>query len=362
MTGNIGEWSEIYTFLKLLGAGELYAANENLELIKDIYYPIVSILRKEERDLEYRRDGLVKIIDGDNSSLLAEIPFATFQTNAEKVLKTIKNDASKGRTFGVAEVEEFLKSIHVKKLKANSNKKEDINLIIHDFRTGLTPTLGFSIKSQLGGASTLLNAGNATNFEYNLNSDKYSVRESSDVGYDVGDERLRIRDKIASLIEQGYDFEFVSTGNEIFTLNLGMIDSRLPEIISNMVLYYYSGRASTVKDLVALLEQENPLNFHTDTHKLYAYKIKRFLVAVALGMTPAKAWEGDYWASGGYIIVKDDGELVCYHIYNVNEFENYLFNNTKFDTPSTSRYGFGNVYNADNSLRFNLNLQIRFTK
>ncbi|MEZ6256057.1 MAG: HpaII family restriction endonuclease [Patescibacteria group bacterium] len=53
---------------------------------------------------------------------------------------------------------------------------------------------------------------------------------------------------------------------------------------------------------------------------------------------------------------------ICYHIYNVNEFENYLFNNTKFDTPSTSRYGFGNVYNVDNSLRFNLNLQIRFIK
>ena len=35
--GNKGEWSEIYTLLKLLGEEKLHAADENLEKIDDVY-------------------------------------------------------------------------------------------------------------------------------------------------------------------------------------------------------------------------------------------------------------------------------------------------------------------------------------
>ena len=41
MSGNKGEWSELYTFLKLLSQGRIYAANENVEKIADLYYPIL---------------------------------------------------------------------------------------------------------------------------------------------------------------------------------------------------------------------------------------------------------------------------------------------------------------------------------
>lgn len=40
----------------------------------------------------------------------------------------------------------------------------------------------------------------------------------------------------------------------------------------------------------------------------------------------------------------------------------YLFNNTKFDTPSTTRHEFGEVYKVKDSYLIKLNLQIRFTK
>ncbi len=47
---------------------------------------------------------------------------------------------------------------------------------------------------------------------------------------------------------------------------------------------------------------------------------------------------------------------------NKNEFEDYLFANTKLDTASTSRYGFGELYEESGCVYFNLNLQIRFIK
>ena len=94
----------------------------------------------------------------------------------------------------------------------------------------------------------------------------------------------------------------------------------------------------------------------------YEYKIKRFLTDVALGMMPSKVWTGQYDATGGYLIVKESGDILCYHIYNRNEFEDYLFNNTKLDTASSSRHDFGTVYKENEELYFKLNLQIRFTK
>ena len=60
LSGNVGEWSEIYTLLKLLGEGKVYAGDQNLEKIKDIVYPIIMIIR-QEKDGVY--DYLEKIID-----------------------------------------------------------------------------------------------------------------------------------------------------------------------------------------------------------------------------------------------------------------------------------------------------------
>ena len=81
---------------------------------------------------------------------------------------------------------------------------------------------------------------------------------------------------------------------------------------------------------------------------------------VALGMTPATAWDGLYQATGGYIIVREDGEVLCYHVYNHNEFQEYLFNNTRLETPSTSKYDFGTIYKEDKKTLIKLNLQVRF--
>ena len=79
-------------------------------------------------------------------------------------------------------------------------------------------------------------------------------------------------------------------------------------------------------------------------------------------MTPARIWTGQYDATGGIIIVKQDGELVCYHIYNRNEFQDYLLNNTRIEQASTSRYEFGSLYKDNDKIFMKLNLQIRFNK
>jgi hypothetical protein len=170
-----------------------------------------------------------------------------------------------------------------------------------------------------------------------------------------------LKGRVKSILELNDKLDFVKTQRPIFGNNLVLIDSLLPEILSSLVLYFYSSNLSNTEDLVKLIEKENPLNFDiTNKHLFYSYKIKRFLTDIALGMMPSKVWSGKYDATGGYLIVKEDGDVLCYHVYDKNEFEDYLMANTKLDTSSSSKHKFGDVYEENGSYFLKLNLQIRF--
>ena len=79
-------------------------------------------------------------------------------------------------------------------------------------------------------------------------------------------------------------------------------------------------------------------------------------------MVPTTVWTGKLDSTGGYLVVKENGEILCYHIYNRNEFEDYLLTNTKIINPSSTRLKFGKIYNENNQFYIKLNLQIRFLK
>ena len=62
ITGNKGEWSEIYVLFKILADGKLYAADSNLEKINEIFYPIIKVLRDEiSGKWDYYRNSLIQI-------------------------------------------------------------------------------------------------------------------------------------------------------------------------------------------------------------------------------------------------------------------------------------------------------------
>ena len=134
-------------------------------------------------------------------------------------------------------------------------------------------------------------------------------------------------------------------------------------MIPEIVYPFFNSSHSKIFDLLTLINVLNPLEFNTETnHRFYSYKIKRFLTDIALGMIPSEVWTGKLEATGGYLIVKEDGEILCYPICNRNAFEDYWLLNTKLETASSSRHDFGSIYSDDDDLFFKLNLQIRFIK
>ena len=172
----------------------------------------------------------------------------------------------------------------------------------------------------------------------------------------------KIANRLKEVRALGFQIKFVDIAAKSLKLNLQLIDSDLPKILAEMLLIKYSNSGvATTDNTLRVLEKANPLNYDLSLgHPFYAYKIKNFLTDVALGMTPSAIWKGTYDATGGIIIVKDNGELVCYHIYNRNEFQEYLLKNTRIEQASTSRYDFGNVYEENGKFFLKLNLQIRF--
>lgn len=358
ITGNKGEWSEIYALFKVLGDKQLFLGDKDIEKLKGLVYPIIKVLRSESNDdFEYSIQDEIILVSGSQEVL--KIPISEFKDKALFLLNAIKENRE--RTFSVPKIEEFMQSINCVSLKANSSAKTDITIVVHDQRTNQQPTLGFSIKSQLGSPSTLLNAGKTTNFIYKISGQNLTSEEIEEINSISS--RSKIKDRISQIENKGGKLEFLKTERKIFSNNLVLIDSLLPEILSQIVFDFYSSEYSHLTDLVNSTAEKNPVNFDTENeHKFYEYKIKRFLTDVALGMMPSKVWTGEYDATGGYLIVKDNGEVLCYHIYNRNQFEDYLLNNTKFDTASSSRHGFGKIYQEDGQLYFKLNLQIRFTK
>lgn len=172
------------------------------------------------------------------------------------------------------------------------------------------------------------------------------------------EKHIDVRGRIQKIIEEKGEISYFGMENGIFKNNLELPDGCMDKIIAETLLYFYRDGICNCGEPVKMLEQNDPMKF--GNKNAYAYKFKKFLTSVALGMKPATPRNGRDEASGGYIIVTRDGAVLAYHIYNRNFFEDYLLKNTKYDTASTSRHGFGEVYTEKDNTFIKFNLQIGF--
>jgi len=193
---------------------------------------------------------------------------------------------------------------------------------IHDQRINQTAELCFSINSYLGEKATLLYAGKTTNFIYkieNFNPSSEDIAEINEIST-----ISKIKDRIEAISEKGGKLSYYNLEQDIFKNNLMLIDSQLPIILAEIIKIFFTSDLSTTADLTANLNTYNPLKYDTSFgHTFYDYKIKRFLTDVALGMESSKIWTGVYDATEGYLIVKENSDVLCYHRYNLNQFEDY---------------------------------------
>ena len=357
--GNKGEWSELYVLLRLLADGKLYAADETLRKMESVYFPILSVFRQEFEagKIEYKVDEKHKSVElYYNGDKIKALPASQLKGYAEKFLGGIVSRRDKKLAFYLDGADEIMQDIHCTKIKAPSSDKTDIQVKIHDIMTGHQSVVGYSIKSDLGMPPTLLNPGKTTNFRFTVSG----ISDIDAVEINNINTSSKLIDRFNRIKELGGAdcVQFDCVNHPVFAGNLLMIDTNMDRICADMLIEYFFNRKNSCADIATAIEEKDILGYGREG--LYRYKIKKLLYAVALGMRPATPWDGQDEANGGYIIVKESGDVVAFHLYNRNEFEKYLFNNTRLDTSSSSRYDYGSLYKVNGKMCINLNLQIRF--
>lgn len=382
LKGNKGDWSELYVFAKLLSEGKLFQSDINLNRDENNYYEVVKAYREEGKSsLEFERNGnilLYSVSDG-NRNLIGDFSIEYLKEISKKIYTGIINGS--GKSFEIPTIEDFIENSKIQKLTAKVTSKSDIRLRIYDHRLAKEADLGFSIKSLLGEDSTLFNTGLGNNFIYGIKTDKkISIPEFNETTYKPEGKISKLTFRLQKLInDYSAVIKFKGIQSPQLWRNLKMVDGDLPDIVSYCLLYRWIDRTPVLSELVTLLENRDPLNFYNgeqSEQKLYDYKLKKFLAECAMGLTSEKPWQGIYDATGGVIICKQDGGIVCFHIYDFNLFRKYLLNNTKFEQPSTGedkdnpgtprttkgtkKYFYGWLFEENDELLFKINLQVRF--
>lgn len=393
--GNAGEWAEPYVLLELLYEGKIYKSDENLNVIKDVWHDISSIIFKENRDDV--NGSLQYLINPDNKAVsvvkkgkpLVTVKREEIGKYAKGLRKAIQDSskATSKKKGGVIDVPseyiDYVRSLGRESLTASSKSTPDIWLNIPDVRNNTDKPLGFSIKSIMASPPTIFNSSGASNIMFEVTGVKdqsqideinklvgYHEDKKTGEGYYYADYSARIK----KFKEYGFGLKYASPckianikgipilkDDHVFEDNLKMVDSRMPEMLGYMVAEAYFNKLTRIPDLVDLMNKNDPLEEHpSENYPFYTKKVKDLLVAMTLSMTAATAWDGSEGTNGGLIIVKENGDVVCYHIFDRNDFRDFLFRNMRFEHPSNARQLSMSIIEDGSKYYTLLNVQIRF--
>lgn len=352
---NKGEWSELFAFIKILLEQKLLLSDKDLNPTGDFFK--INKITTENLDLEFipLSDFKIKSIHTKTKEE-AEIDINSIIT--DEILINILNQIKEGSgTFEIKDFEIIQTALGFSIVKGgNSSQKADIVLDI-EHSTFVKENEGFGIKSYLGSKPTLLNASGNTNFMFEIDGlNNSKITEINQIST-----ATKLRDRIVAINKNGGTFRYLKAEKDTMNYNLKMVDNILPEIIGYLLMAFYGKRISQLSDIVNYLCDYTDILTHLDIDDkaMLVNKLKKFLVDILLGFFAGTKWNGSY-ESNGTIVVKENGDLITFHIINMESLKDYLFENIKLDTPSTSRHKFGTIIQDKTKNYFKLNLQLRF--
>jgi DNA (cytosine-5)-methyltransferase 1 len=355
-TKNKGEWTELLVFVNLLSRQKVFLSNSDLTPKAD-YFDVTRVTTNN-LNLEFM------ILDSETVESRDKVSKKTRKIDISKVLThTVLNELKQkiidgSATFEIPSFEVVQNELGFTIIKGGtSNQKADIVLDI--IMSGVSKANeGFGIKSYLGNKPTLLNASGNTNFIFKVNGfNKTNLEEVNQI-----DSTHKLKDRLDFIYQSGGSLTYEGAEKDSMTYNLKMVDSHMPNIIGHILLAFYRERISSIKNIVDYIHDEGVLKTEIgyEDKPFLESKVKKLLVDVLLGFFAGTKWDGSY-ESNGTIIMKSSGDCLAFHIVDLDSLKNYLYNNIKLDTPSTTRHRFGKLYIEKNSnLYFKLNLQLRF--
>ena len=158
---------------------------------------------------------------------------------------------------------------------------------------------------------------------------------------------------------------YADVADRVFRSNLLMIDLHFPRVLTEMVRIMHLDGISRISELTEVIKQMNPLKIKDELinkHKFYEFKMKQFLMALVLGMRPAKIYNGLDSAVEGILLVDGNGEVLCYHKSEKQIMEDFLFLNTRLEKGSLEKDKYGFLERENGVYYFKLNAKIGLVK
>lgn len=372
---NKGEVSELYTLIYILGNGVVPLVDGRLRCLgRELNFKAV-----------YRKEGAVRtagvktevsnqyVLDADKDLIfinylgnrVGQVSKKLLRQKASETLRLVQDNGAVDDNNPL--ILAILKLLHTQALSAKASDKSDFSGDVTTEGVPGVQHLGFSIKSNLGSASTLINANKESSaFRFELIKEDKSPTEEEAKDLNASPNALR------EAIDQGWTLKFVKACGKALNYNLRLMDSLGPEIIASLLLERYYGKTASlpITRLIERISQDERSRLYPavesfgetpeERKAVLEFKVRNILLGFATGATVGIRWDGRDDANGGFIVVKKNGEIVCLELFTREAVGRYLLDWTFFEEPSRKRHGHNKVLIEDGRGYIDLQLQVRF--
>ena len=259
------------------------------------------------------------------------------------------------------EVEAFLDAVGIFDLEARTEDRTDFSI---SFWRADAPLTGINVRSRLSTMNPLLDGGRSANLKFEQTGVKFAVPTVNKVNASP-ESANEVADRMLMIERLGGVLKYSDVADRVFRCNLLMIDLHFPRMLAEMLRLMQIDGINKVSELTEVIKRLNPLKIKDELinkHNYYEFKMKQFLLSLALGMRPAKIYSGIDSAVEGFILINGAGELLCYHKWQKQIFEDFLYNNTRFEKGAVEKDKYGFLERENGVYYFKLNAKIALLK
>lgn len=366
------ELGEIYAFFRLLADGKVYMGTPQVQRNEDLCWPVAMIQREEHDGTRryYIEEDEVRMVSGEVNRIgvftpktdgeTVSFPRTDFGEAADYVLDVLKKTS--GEEVDVPDgLEGFLDAVRIYDLEAKTDDRTDFKVA---FWQADAPLTGFCVRCRLSPMNPLLDGGRTANLKLEQTGVKFAVPTVNKVNA-LPESPNEVAERMLMIERLGGVLKYSDVADRVFRCNLLMIDLHFPRMLAEMVRLMHLEGITRVSELTERVKELNPLKIKDELiqkHGFYEYKMKQFLLALALGMRPAKIFNGTDSAVEGMLLVDGQGEVLCYHQSCRRDFAEFLYQNTRFEKGALEKDKYGFLERENGAWYFKLNVKIGLIK
>lgn len=353
------EWSELYAFFRILADGKVTLGTPQAGKDEGKTWPVAMIQREEHDGTRryYIEKDAVRIV---GEKMDKRLPREDFDTVAGLILSAIKSSPDNDVPSPDG-VEEFLDEASIFDLEAKTEDRTDFSIA---FWHPEAPLTGFNVRSRLSAMNPLLDGGRSANLKLEQTGVKFAVPTVNKVNA-LPESPTEVAERMMMIERLGGVLKYSDVADRVFRSNLLMIDLHFPRILAEMTRLMHLDGITRISELTEEIKRTNPLKIKDELinkHGFYEFKMKQFLMALAMGMRPAKIYNGTDSAVEGILLITGSGEVLCYHKSEKQTFEDFLYLNSRLEKGSVDKDKYGFLERENGVYYFKLNVKIGLVK